>query len=1141
MNYDSLRSPIRMIQRVGRTGRKRDGRVVCLVSEGQEENTMRQSKNAEKTLGRALKKPDSFSFVKSSPMFPQTPVLRKLDMSVVANDFHLSQVGGNAMVARARNEPNEASRSDQYMNWRLNEAQELQRLAMFGDLSFSTCLELQSSGGELPAALRKRLLRARTRSMSTYKSQRKVVPSSFGRSRLVLLKMERKHGSDVDKKSLLKGGPRRESGALNRLYPLDRSAAETGSLHKGLLQLSLSATQTNRPLESDAVQSPRASASLPSKQLNTGLPENGIESTVPFCDTNMGKETSSDTSRPTVPQNPYDSQSMAMKKTSPVEHLPQVQDDVAPQVVVQNTEVQENPSSNNVQSYSECLEADDPLRLYLPPDASSSSGESSSSSDEDDEESIEAINKVESNVQKPAKTQVKLERHESPAVPIAERASNTKEPTRSYALRLPDAPMDGAIQDELIPLELPAQDDSSSSSSEESSSDGEREKEEPSRIPAEIEINHAMTESNSNLHVPLKEDDGLPSKPPRDSYMEKLSVSEKELASSTQKMKSDSTSRIALILEGAPPVDENEHVPAERPSLGSASSKSAANPLPVPRSSDDSGAELTDTPRVEATPLAGPTASTDSGADLFDTPQVQDAGRMLPPPRRLMSSHSSQRNDLRDDADDIVCSICYSGDSPDDNPIVLCDGPNNDLSCPIAVHKLCYSIYESLDAESWHCDTCAFRQGQHQKKKHSAIQCYICQKEDGPLKQMPDLADQWFHPYCQNTVVKQDSFCSYCALQGGTRCSSEGCHEYAHPHCGIELRKPWIVVAFVSSSISRTSNLCSDEVIGSNIYCPDHREQVRQCLVRAGAISLTSPRYVIVSSKLRGLNNGTAPTEGAVRKRLRKKSSDTGASEVARRPAQVAAAKSTNKGVDSIDLREQKRQRLLQRINEKNNCRFLDLEAEDDSDEGDDEEDEARRIEEEEAFDNSFINDSSQLGSMTQDELGRLSLNENSETPDESGTVHRRVDMMRERSNQFATPVFNRRMLKHARGRERADTSQAWDQPTPDSSEPSSSKGLGAMHFVRSVMEHLGNGGDADEIEAMYHTVAQDASPQRNPAGPIIMDHVPPSDSSDDEEEEHRKPPATGGLTEKMRARMERNRQEALRRRHQRQSQNNTS
>ena len=39
VNFDCLSSPIRMIQRVGRTGRKREGRVVTLVSEGQEEKT----------------------------------------------------------------------------------------------------------------------------------------------------------------------------------------------------------------------------------------------------------------------------------------------------------------------------------------------------------------------------------------------------------------------------------------------------------------------------------------------------------------------------------------------------------------------------------------------------------------------------------------------------------------------------------------------------------------------------------------------------------------------------------------------------------------------------------------------------------------------------------------------------------------------------------------------------------------------------------------------------------------------------------------------------------------------------------------------------------------------------------------------
>lgn len=33
----SSKSPIRMVQRMGRTGRQRDGRIVCLVTEGKED------------------------------------------------------------------------------------------------------------------------------------------------------------------------------------------------------------------------------------------------------------------------------------------------------------------------------------------------------------------------------------------------------------------------------------------------------------------------------------------------------------------------------------------------------------------------------------------------------------------------------------------------------------------------------------------------------------------------------------------------------------------------------------------------------------------------------------------------------------------------------------------------------------------------------------------------------------------------------------------------------------------------------------------------------------------------------------------------------------------------------------------------
>ena len=41
--FDAHKSPIRLVQRMGRTGRKREGRIVMLVTEGKEEQVHRGS------------------------------------------------------------------------------------------------------------------------------------------------------------------------------------------------------------------------------------------------------------------------------------------------------------------------------------------------------------------------------------------------------------------------------------------------------------------------------------------------------------------------------------------------------------------------------------------------------------------------------------------------------------------------------------------------------------------------------------------------------------------------------------------------------------------------------------------------------------------------------------------------------------------------------------------------------------------------------------------------------------------------------------------------------------------------------------------------------------------------------------------
>jgi superfamily II DNA/RNA helicase len=52
--FDAQASPTRMVQRMGRTGRKRDGRCIMLLSEGTEENTYKKSQQKKKTIFKTI-------------------------------------------------------------------------------------------------------------------------------------------------------------------------------------------------------------------------------------------------------------------------------------------------------------------------------------------------------------------------------------------------------------------------------------------------------------------------------------------------------------------------------------------------------------------------------------------------------------------------------------------------------------------------------------------------------------------------------------------------------------------------------------------------------------------------------------------------------------------------------------------------------------------------------------------------------------------------------------------------------------------------------------------------------------------------------------------------------------------------------
>uniref|UniRef100_A0A8D0G9V0 Helicase C-terminal domain-containing protein n=1 Tax=Sphenodon punctatus TaxID=8508 RepID=A0A8D0G9V0_SPHPU len=70
--FDAQKSPIRLVQRMGRTGRQRQGRIVVLLTEGREERTYNQSQSNKKSIYKAISENKALHFYQHSPrMIPE--------------------------------------------------------------------------------------------------------------------------------------------------------------------------------------------------------------------------------------------------------------------------------------------------------------------------------------------------------------------------------------------------------------------------------------------------------------------------------------------------------------------------------------------------------------------------------------------------------------------------------------------------------------------------------------------------------------------------------------------------------------------------------------------------------------------------------------------------------------------------------------------------------------------------------------------------------------------------------------------------------------------------------------------------------------------------------------------------------------
>ncbi|CAI7999090.1 Fanconi anemia group M protein [Geodia barretti] len=102
--FDAHKSPIRLVQRMGRTGRKRSGRIVVIVTQGKEEQTYRKSQSNKHSIHKAIRQNSrSLNFFPHAPrMVPRHMTPQSLKQPMTVEEYKPSERGQRG---RGRRQP----------------------------------------------------------------------------------------------------------------------------------------------------------------------------------------------------------------------------------------------------------------------------------------------------------------------------------------------------------------------------------------------------------------------------------------------------------------------------------------------------------------------------------------------------------------------------------------------------------------------------------------------------------------------------------------------------------------------------------------------------------------------------------------------------------------------------------------------------------------------------------------------------------------------------------------------------------------------------------------------------------------------------------------------------------------------------
>lgn len=171
-------------------------------------NSYRQSVSNTNKIARALRNPSVFKLCPNAPMFETEPSMMRKKMNVTS--FHLSQVGGHTPKMKKRNNGGATKRRGHRKasqtkaiddNWRLDPAQEEERMELFGYLPRSSCREYENKGKEFPSSLKRKYLNARSQSVHLrllHKEKEKAITMGAGKSSAILQRLEKSYANDSD-------------------------------------------------------------------------------------------------------------------------------------------------------------------------------------------------------------------------------------------------------------------------------------------------------------------------------------------------------------------------------------------------------------------------------------------------------------------------------------------------------------------------------------------------------------------------------------------------------------------------------------------------------------------------------------------------------------------------------------------------------------------------------------------------------------------------------------------------------------------------------------------------------------------------------------------------------------------------------